>query len=701
MIKTFHVSRVVAGVLVFGSFFFVQYTQAIESDESCGSFITIDAGVQNLDPISDCNFPFGPTNSDPPFQISFSNTQIADGGVYAIAGSSGSLDIPELPHFSFSRLYKHQGSDYLLIASNNEPFTFTAGTYSLYITGGTPLMQTQNIPQKLFAYIVQTAHAQTGPPSNTLITFTVTDPVPVEPIVDELILKYAPILYFHPQEDYFPMDVDIFVEASSLWKKKAGGDDVLVTPTGSLTIDTFEAMLATGVDTDDMYLAFSSPSTARTIDLQRARSTYAAMDVKQPTIYYHKMTDTTDYGKTFTVLQYWYFYAMNNWGEKDGYNDHEGDWESTFVFLNEDEEPEYVAYSSHLNDGLPQFLNGQYSSVRREWQSEDVRKAGNRVASYISLGSHANYFNIGDYQIFPKTPFTNEIVDKTSDSGTVTYPNQLNLVSISPQVWSEYRGLFGSFTDKQGFNGPQGPTHINVTGQTRFSEPIEWAGLNNYYKKVVVETTDTVEDTKQGIKMVFDVALKIGTIVTVQLHNEMIAFGNNVIALNPLPIFWDITASLENDTFSTILILSYSDEAVEAVGGNEEDIVMVYYNPETNSLEPLESIVDTLTNTVSATTTHFSRFLLGFEEAEVAEVVPVEAITPAIQTANRYKASIQRPEPKVLGVSTTTTQGQVEQLREIVDIVTILSSRKEEMSEQQKALLRSILVEIQEILKGI
>jgi len=149
------------------------------------------------------------------------------------------------------------------------------------------------------------------------------------------------------------------------------------------------------------------------------------------------------------------------------------------------------------------------------------------------------------------------------------------------------------------------------------------------------------------------------------------------------------------------LILSYSDEAVEAVGGNEEDIVMVYYNPETNSLEPLESIVDTLTNTVSATTTHFSRFLLGFEEAEVAEVVPVEAITPAIQTANRYKASIQRPEPKVLGVSTTTTQGQVEQLREIVDIVTILSSRKEEMSEQQKALLRSILVEIQEILKGI
>ncbi len=62
---------------------------------------------------------------------------------------------------------------------------------------------------------------------------------------------------------------------------------------------------------------------------------------------------------------------------------------------------------------------------------------------------------------------------------------------------------------------------------------------------------------------------------------------------------------------------------------------------------------------------------------------------------------MQRPEPKVLGVSTTTTQGQVEQLREIVITVTVLSSRVADMNEQQKVLMRSILVEIQEVLKGI
>jgi len=52
-------------------------------------------------------------------------------------------------------------------------------------------------------------------------------------------------------------------------------------------------------------------------------------------------------------------------------------------------------------------------------------------------------------------------------------------------------------------------------------------------------------------------------------------------------------------------------------------------------------------------------------------------------------------------VSMTATQVQVEQLREIVDAVTVLSSRAEDMNAQQKALMNSILIEIQEILKGI
>ena len=49
---------------------------------------------------------------------------------------------------------------------------------------------------------------------------------------------------------------------------------------------------------------------------------------------------------------------MNNWLAKGGTNNHEGDWESVFIFLNKKtEEPEYVAFedNAHLNDGDPSF----------------------------------------------------------------------------------------------------------------------------------------------------------------------------------------------------------------------------------------------------------------------------------------------------------------------------------------------------------
>ena len=42
------------------------------------------------------------------------------------------------------------------------------------------------------------------------------DPRPIDP----LILQYEPILYFHPDEDFYPMNVDAFVENSSLWDSR-------------------------------------------------------------------------------------------------------------------------------------------------------------------------------------------------------------------------------------------------------------------------------------------------------------------------------------------------------------------------------------------------------------------------------------------------------------------------------------------------
>ena len=94
------------------------------------------------------------------------------------------------------------------------------------------------------------------------------------------------------------------------------------------------------------------------IDLTSAFEKYTAMvesEAATSTVYGYRMDEcyTDDFEKEhcFIVLQYWYFYAMNNWGEQGGFNNHEGDWESVFVFLDKlTELPQYVAYSAHHND---------------------------------------------------------------------------------------------------------------------------------------------------------------------------------------------------------------------------------------------------------------------------------------------------------------------------------------------------------------
>ena len=221
-----------------------------------------------------------------------------------------------------------------------------------------------------------------------------------EPI-DPLLLQYAPILYFHEDEEYYPMNVESFIEDSGLWSTK-GIKDTLLLYEEELTVAEFTDIVE-NEDTADYYLAYSDPDNAKSIDLDEARAKYTnAIESGRATstVYVHKMTDgyTDSFGNvhSFIVLQYWFFYAMNNWKEVGGRNNHEGDWESVFVFLDaETEEPEYVAYSSHVNDGDPDVIDFQYDSVRRKWSGSDVEKDGIQGVNFVSLGSHANYPNNG------------------------------------------------------------------------------------------------------------------------------------------------------------------------------------------------------------------------------------------------------------------------------------------------------------------
>ena len=96
----------------------------------------------------------------------------------------------------------------------------------------------------------------------------------------------------------------------------------------------------------------------------------------------------------WTVCQYWFFYAYNNWRSGfHGVNDHESDWELVNVYLYERDGllvPEWVAYASHDFHG---------ADLRRRWDdSTDLTLDGSHPVVYAGAGSHASYFQLGEYQ---------------------------------------------------------------------------------------------------------------------------------------------------------------------------------------------------------------------------------------------------------------------------------------------------------------
>lgn len=62
---------------------------------------------------------------------------------------------------------------------------------------------------------------------------------------------------------------------------------------------------------------------------------------------------------------------------------------------------------------------------------------------------------------------------------------------------------------------------------------------------------------------------------------------------------------------SAEITFTYTDEQLAELGYNEEDLRIFYVNPETLQLEELVSEIDVENNTVTATTTHFSTYLLA------------------------------------------------------------------------------------------
>jgi hypothetical protein len=226
----------------------------------------------------------------------------------------------------------------------------------------------------------------------------------------------------------------------------------------------------------------------------QALTHYGGMDADPPT-YYFKFHDKTINKGRFDVIQYWFFYAYNDWAySHKGVNDHEADWEGIFIYFDDirsDKPPYGMVYSAHSDQ------------LFRPWKA--VKRQGDHAIVHVAPGSHASYPPSDIGNVIRATlwrPFaayrqlSYRVMESWRKHGVVIggqdglpWHGRHDLLAPENDPWVErYKGLYGARylvdmplrskqKDKPG-GSPGGPKY-DPTGKVRqkWHDPIGWAGL--------------------------------------------------------------------------------------------------------------------------------------------------------------------------------------------------------------------------------
>lgn len=382
-----------------------------------------------------------------------------------------------------------------------------------------------------------------------------------------LLRRYEPVLRFTRGEMFLPMSVDAYLEACSLWRSagrrrgvaRSAPTEQLCAP-GELTAQELANIEAAALPARNLWLRYvQSPLGRREYrawrrDRRRARSmprgsrfaavgllarlidaalrvslllrgrvpggtaaaaerSYRARAGAQGCPYYGRVT--RDRG--FVALQYWFFYAMNDWRSTfAGVNDHEADWEQITVFLLDPPDPPdmtdppdpaarpaWVACSSHDEVG---------DALRRRYDDPDLTWIDTHLVVFAGAGSHSGAYLPGDYLVTVEPPSLGQLVGALRRWGRLLLPwargggtaygipfidyHRGDGPGVGPgeqRGWSpvlidddtpwvrDYRGLWGLDT-KDPFGGeraPAGPRYER-DGSVRpsWSDPVGWVGLD-------------------------------------------------------------------------------------------------------------------------------------------------------------------------------------------------------------------------------
>ena len=269
------------------------------------------------------------------------------------------------------------------------------------------------------------------------------------------VVRYAPLVYLHPEEEFFPATCEFFINNSELiWRHDSGCPSCRIAKKGEVDA----AMLGSG--------GYKHRTRTSPFHWRPCAHTGDEYTSKQPTGpgrgivggegFYLELDDSSRAGQGITssvyydykqqrYIIYWFFYCNN----KKSLDRHEGDWENITVRLNGKNEATEVAYNAH---GAPKIY---------KW-GEINHYGGTHPIVYSAKGSHASYPKEGTY------PTLVSGVQDSAKKGKI-WRTWAHLRYVRHMPWFGYGGSWGhvgKLLIGRSLPGPLGEAARMTTGPT-------------------------------------------------------------------------------------------------------------------------------------------------------------------------------------------------------------------------------------------
>ncbi len=381
---------------------------------------------------------------------------------------------------------------------------------------------------------------------------------------EDLANAFRPTLFLDPGEPFQPNAVDQLIE------NVINGGDLRLPQTVSASERLTRQDIAQLADANaELDLIGNGPANYRA--LRRGNVT--------PTVY---SAVTPDLANGRIAITYWFHFEYSSWFEEGGFNNHEGDWESVTIFLQQNAATEFqpvaIAYAQHEQHAVPASLPNLRGGVLVTYPQTSL---GPNV--FFGRGGHASYPQSGTSPWFAleirsgnSTLIEGNLFDEDHRIGGEFFGHEDYLIDFLPAAplsessaqdgWLMYPGRWGQIDlpDNNFFGaGGTGPTGPLYRPDDRWYDPWAFAdGLNNEngielnsLPSNSTSTLDTLEDAVSSLKStaVAAVATSVGNLELVGLPDN---FGGVPIGLRQ-----NVPITLRNTSSTAINITQLQIDA--------------------------------------------------------------------------------------------------------------------------------------------